>query len=104
MQALLGAGSTVGIITALKGAGGFGKTTLARAVCHDPRVRQKFSDGILWATLGEKPGEADLIQQIRDMMTQLTGQPPPEVGLQALKTLWSETLGDKACLIVIDDA
>jgi len=104
VQALLGTDSTVGITTALKGAGGFGKTTLARAVCHDSRVRQKFTDGVLWATLGEKPGEADLIQQMRDMMTRLMGQTPPELGLQALKTLWSETLGDKACLIVIDDA
>lgn len=104
VQAILGAGSTVGITTALKGAGGFGKTTLARAVCHDPRGRQKFTDGVLWATLGEKPGEVDLIQQMRDMMTRLTGQTPPELGLQALKTLWSEILGDKACLIVIDDA
>lgn len=32
------AGSTVGITTALRGAGGFGKTALARALCDDPEV------------------------------------------------------------------
>ncbi len=34
---------TVGITTALTGAGGFGKTTLARRVCWDPAVRRAFS-------------------------------------------------------------
>ncbi len=38
-------------IIALTGAGGFGKTTLARQVCHDRRIRAMFPDGILWVTL-----------------------------------------------------
>lgn len=36
----------VAITAALRGAGGFGKTTLARAICHDERVQQAFDDGI----------------------------------------------------------
>src|SRR5262245_25102215 len=36
------------ITTALQGAGGFGKTTLAAAVCHDDEVVTAFDDGILW--------------------------------------------------------
>ena len=41
------------ITTALQGAGGFGKTTLAMALCHDDDVITAFDDGVLWATLGE---------------------------------------------------
>jgi hypothetical protein len=46
---------TTAITTALRGAGGFGKTTLALALCHDPDVQEAFPDGILWVELGEQP-------------------------------------------------
>src|SRR5207244_10825702 len=44
------------ITTALEGAGGYGKTTLALMLCHDPDVWSVFPDGILWVTLGQQPG------------------------------------------------
>ena len=44
--------NTVTITTALRCR--FGKTTLAKAVCHDPRILEAFDAGILWVTLGEK--------------------------------------------------
>src|SRR5277367_4496709 len=46
----------VATTTALSGAGGFGKTTLAAALCHDEDIIQNFDDGILWVTLGQQPG------------------------------------------------
>src|SRR5262249_50201 len=57
----------VAISAALRGAGGYGKTTLAAAVCHEARVRAAFPDGVLWATLGEKPGVADIVGKIDDL-------------------------------------
>jgi hypothetical protein len=49
-------GDAVAAITAaLRGAGGYGKTTLAKALAHDPDVQDAYFDGILWAELGEKP-------------------------------------------------
>ena len=45
----------VAITAALRGAGGYGKTTMAKALCHDERIQQAFDDGILWVTLGENP-------------------------------------------------
>lgn len=41
------------ITAALKGAGGYGKTTLARALAHDADVQEAFFDGVLWVELGE---------------------------------------------------
>ena len=49
----------VAMTTALTGAGGFGKTTLAAALCQDEEINQAFDDGILWTTLGETPDLAD---------------------------------------------
>jgi len=43
---------TVGITTALQGAGGFGKTTLAKMVCADRRVRRHFGGRVHWVTVG----------------------------------------------------
>jgi hypothetical protein len=54
------------ITAALRGAGGFGKTTLARALCHDERIQEVFDDGILWVTLGEKPG--DIAGKVQDLI------------------------------------
>ncbi len=45
----------VAISTAVQGGGGLGKTTLGRALCHNPQVRERFDDGILWVELGQEP-------------------------------------------------
>ena len=47
----------IAITAALRGAGGFGKTALALALCHDETIQNAFDDGFLWVTLGEKPGD-----------------------------------------------
>jgi len=39
----------IAITAALRGAGGYGKTTLTKALCHDERIQNAFDDGILWA-------------------------------------------------------
>src|SRR5215471_2138395 len=41
-------------LSALDGLPGVGKTTLAVALAHDPTVQEHFSDGVLWAGLGQK--------------------------------------------------
>lgn len=37
----------IGATAALSGTGGYGKTTLARSVCHHPKIQEAFPDGIL---------------------------------------------------------
>jgi hypothetical protein len=48
-------GDGTAVTVALRGAGGFGKTTVAQAVGHDDDIRDAFHDGVLWVTLGERP-------------------------------------------------
>jgi SEFIR domain len=69
------AGRSVGITTALRGAGGFGKTALAQKLCFDERVRETYPDGILWATMGE---EADSNSRLREI--RLRGEDASDVG------------------------
>ncbi len=91
----------VAITGVLQGAGGFGKTALAKALCHHPRVEEAFDDGILWVTLGEQPG--DLKGRIFDLIFAVTGQRPPVDELQTAIAELAKALGERRMLIVIDD-
>jgi WD40 repeat protein len=104
LQQLLDEGreEPLGITTALRGAGGFGKTALARALCHDERIQNAFDDGILWVTLGERPG--DLTGRVEDLIFMLTGQRPGFASLETAASAFAELLADRELLIVIDDA
>jgi hypothetical protein len=61
------------ITTALEGAGGYGKTTLAIMLCHDPDIWSVFPDGILWVTLGQNP--SNLIGKVEALITSLSHEP-----------------------------
>jgi WD40 repeat protein len=91
----------VAITTALEGAGGFGKTALARALCHDERVQDAFYDGILWVTLGEAPGEAT--GRVADLIEILTGARPGFDTVEAATAKLAEVLAERTMLIVVDD-
>jgi hypothetical protein len=54
----------------IQGMGRIGKSVLAAAVARDLEVRQAFSDGIYWLTLGQKPNLLDLQNRL---LRQLTG-------------------------------
>ena len=95
-------GEPVAITAALRGAGGFGKTALANALCHDSEIEDAFSDGILRVTLGEKPD--DIVGLIAELIVILTGERPDVTRLDTAKTRLAECLDDRRCLLVIDDA
>jgi hypothetical protein len=71
---------TVALTTALRGAGGYGKTTLASCLCRDPDVRFEFSDGIVRVVVGKEHGDvtglvSDLIETL-DQSGQALGAAP----------------------------
>lgn len=94
------AGGTA-VTTALRGPGGFGKTTLAAAVCHADRVIDAFDDGILWVTLGQTP---NLLNELVKLYAALTGERPGFVDVEDAVRELALRLETKNCLIVIDDA
>ncbi|ACY13899.1 NB-ARC domain-containing protein [Haliangium ochraceum] len=95
---------SVGITTALQGAGGFGKTTLAQALCHDARVREAFPGGILWTTLGEELSNDALTDRILGLLRWWSDEEPPgfKSPEEAAATL-AERLSGKGVLVVVDD-
>jgi WD40 repeat protein len=88
------------LTTALHGAGGLGKTTLAAALCHHDEIITTFDDGILWVTLGKKP---KVHEGLAKLYAALTGERPGFVDEEDAAFHLSERLEDKNCLIVIDD-
>lgn len=90
----------VAVTAALSGAGGFGKTTLAAALCHDEDIIQSFDDGILWLTLGQKP---NLVDAIGTIYAALTGERPGFASEQDAAFQLAQKLEDRTCLFVIDD-
>lgn len=91
----------VAITAALRGAGGYGKTTIAKSLCHNEDIQDAFDDGILWVTLGETPG--DLTGRVEDLIQTISGERPGFSNLEAAITRFTELLADRDILLVIDD-
>jgi WD40 repeat protein len=97
---LSGESGPLAITTALEGAGGFGKTTLAAALCHDRDVIDNFFDGILWITLGHTP---DVLGSLVTAYAALTGDRPGFSGVEDAAFQLGGKLAERTCLLVIDD-
>ena len=95
-----GGDSVAGITAALRGAGGYGKTTLARALARDPDIQDAYFDGILWAQLDEKPER--LIATLSDLVESFGERPQLEM-VHAVAAKLAETLSDRRILMLIDD-
>ncbi|OKI74494.1 hypothetical protein AMK11_35670 [Streptomyces sp. CB02414] len=64
----------VGLTTALEGAGGFGKTTLATRVCADRRVRRRFRGRVYVVTVGrDVRGRSAVAAKVGEVTAFVTG-------------------------------
>ncbi len=104
-QAVLSAGTdkAVALTTALSGAGGYGKTTLANYLCRDPDVRFEFTDGILRVEIGKERDA--VIGLIVDLIEKLDpeGKRPGFQDVQTAAEDLAERIGEARLLLVIDD-
>jgi hypothetical protein len=104
VQAVLRPGAgTVGVTTGLWGAGGFGKTTLARMVVHRAQVREQFPDGTVWITVGETVIGPELAEKITNVVSLLTGIKPTLTDPMVAGAELGRALSDRRVLVVVDD-
>jgi WD40 repeat protein len=105
VAALRRSAGTVGITTAVHGAGGFGKTTVAKMVRADPRVQRRFRGRVYWVTLGRDVGR----QALAGLVNGLIGQVDPgrettsTDARQAAEQLAAVLAAGPRRLVVLDD-
>jgi hypothetical protein len=90
---------TMVITTALQGGGGFGKTTLAQAICHDRRITGTFAT-ILWIELGQTP---QLVELLNNQIALLDEKARPLTDINAASARLRELLTRRQVLLVLDD-
>lgn len=103
LNVLLAEPGTVGLTTALQGAGGFGKTTLAASVGRSGEVAERFPDGVLWITIGEQTSGAELASKINDLSEILSGERPTLSDPESAGHRLGDLLEAKSVLLVVDD-
>lgn len=88
-------------ITVIQGWPGVGKSTLVARLAHDPEITRQFSDGILWASLGETP---NLINELTTWASALgIRNIDPAQKLEDVSTQLRAMLRNKRMLLVVDD-
>ena len=104
-RALLGSKKTIGLVaaTALYGEGGIGKTVLARAVCDDPGIKSAFADGVLWANLGQRINDDDILRWQRQWIVALGSNANTFMTTNSAKAELDRLASNKRLLFVIDD-
>ncbi|WP_293346923.1 MULTISPECIES: NB-ARC domain-containing protein [unclassified Microcoleus] len=89
------------VVSAIHGLGSVGKSTSAAALAHDRDIQNHFSDGILWATLGQEP---NVLQRLTDWVHGLGDYNYPVTDMHSTSLHLRTLMTDKAMLLVVDDA
>jgi hypothetical protein len=85
----------------MRGWPGVGKTSTAIWIAHDPDIRAAFPDGVLWASLGEKP---TLLAQLGAWGRHLGSDVPLRAAtLREATDALTALLRDRHMLLVVDD-
>jgi len=92
--------SGVLVVSAIHGLGGVGKTTLAIAIAHEPVIRRRYQDGVLWATLGQNP---DCLSSLIEWIYVLGDHAFRPTTIAAAAAYLRTLLYRRACLLVVDD-
>ena len=105
VAALRRSAGTVGVTTAVHGAGGFGKTTVAKMVRANRRVLRRFRGRVYWVTLGRDVGKQALAGLVNGLIGQV--EPGREVtstdARQVAEQLAAVLAAGPRRLLVLDD-
>ena len=93
---------TIGTTVTIRGIGGIGESTLAKALCHHPLIEEYFVDGFLWISL--TPPVPSLITKLSEIYQRLTDKSAtPNISLLMSKI--SSLVSKPSCklLVILDD-
>ena len=94
--------NTVGTTVTVLGWAGFGKTTLAKALCHQKKIKQYFHDGFLWISLGQRPQSSEM--KLIQIYNQLTNKQSDNNNISIEEKLhWYVANHLQRLLVIIDD-
>lgn len=88
------------VVSALHGFAGVGKTALAAATAHSPIINDRFRDGVLWTTLGQKP---DPLENLVSWIHSLGDRDYNPSTMTAASSYLRTLLYPRNLLLVIDD-
>jgi ABC-type transporter Mla MlaB component len=90
------------VVSAIAGLGGLGKSVLAAALVLDLEVQARFTDGILWVTLGQSP---DLQTLLGDWIRELDKSRDAFSAntLESASRYLHNLLAERQMLLVVDD-
>ena len=88
-------------IVSIQGMWGVGKTTLAIMLAHDSDIQARFSDGILWISLGNSP---DLLLGLKTWGRILNSETLNNARtVKQASNILADILQDKKILLILDD-
>ncbi|MFG2821614.1 NB-ARC domain-containing protein [Kitasatospora sp. NPDC048365] len=98
-------GTTVGLTTSLHGAGGFGKTRLARMVAADRRIRRRFRNRVYLVTIGrDLRSAAEITAKVGEVTRLITGDDTPFSNPETAGDHLARLLAQRPrTLLVLDD-
>ena len=89
------------IAISLTGIPGIGKTALAVAISEDNHVLEHFEDGILWASLGQRP---DVMESLAHLAESIGRDVSNFKTVLQRRQAIREAIGSRRMLLIIDDA
>ena len=93
---------TIGTTVTIRGIGGIGKSTIAKALCHDPLIKEHFINGFLWISLTPPlPNPMTMLSEIYQRLTDKLTTSNVSVMITKLKSLVSNPLCK--LLVILDD-